>query len=112
DVLSALYRDAALFVMPSRDEGFGLVYLEAMSAGLPCIGCPGAAAEIVAHNRTGMLVPYGDVAAVRDACVRLFADEQARGRLGAAAAADVASRFMPEHFQACLRSAIGVAALA
>ena len=112
DVLAALYRDAALFVMPSRDEGFGLVYLEAMSAGLPCIGCPGAAAEILAHNRTGVLVPYGDVPAVRDACVRLFADDQARVRLGAAAAADVATRFLPEHFQTCLRSAIGVEALA
>ena len=37
--------------MPSRDEGFGLVFLEAMRAGKACIGARGAAAEIIEHER-------------------------------------------------------------
>lgn len=109
DALARLYRDAAVFVLPSRDEGFGLVYLEAMRAGLACIGCPGAAAEILAHDRTGVLVPYGDVVAVRDACARLLLDVDRRRRLGAAAAAVVAERFQPAHFRACVRAALGLA---
>src|SRR5262249_54088385 len=45
--LARLYRDCAFFVMPSRDEGFGLVFLEAMQAGKACIGAMGAAAEVI-----------------------------------------------------------------
>jgi phosphatidylinositol alpha-1,6-mannosyltransferase len=36
--LAALYQKASVFAMPSREEGFGLVYLEAMARGVPCIG--------------------------------------------------------------------------
>ena len=48
--LDVLYRGAACFAMPSTHEGFGLVYAEAMARGVPCIACPGAAEEIVAHG--------------------------------------------------------------
>ena len=42
---------AVSWCMPSRDEGFGLVFLEAMRAGKACIGARGAAAEIIRHER-------------------------------------------------------------
>ncbi len=45
--LAELYRRSAAFVMPSRGEGFGLVYLEAMRAGRPCVAARGGAAEEV-----------------------------------------------------------------
>ena len=51
DRLDELYRECRLFVMPSRDEGFGLVFLEAMRAGKPCIGGRGAASEIIRARR-------------------------------------------------------------
>ena len=51
--LYAFYRDCSFFVMPSRAEGFGLVFLEAMRAGKPCIGAEGAAAEIIEHGVCG-----------------------------------------------------------
>jgi phosphatidylinositol alpha-1,6-mannosyltransferase len=58
--LAELYRRCAAFVMPSRNEGFGLVYLEAMKAGKPCVAARGSAAEeIVADGATGLLVEPG-----------------------------------------------------
>ena len=91
--LAALYRDAAFFVMPSSDEGFGLVYLEAMSAATPCIAAPGAAEEIITHGRDGLIVDAADRASLQDAMIRLFVDHEWRSRMGAAAAQRVAVEF-------------------
>ena len=47
--------------MPSRGEGFGLVYLEAMACGKPVIGgAHGGAPEVIDDGRTGYLVQHGD----------------------------------------------------
>lgn len=52
------YQRASLFVLPSTYESFGLVTIEAMSAGLPCIGMKNCAGtnEIIDHNENGILV--------------------------------------------------------
>jgi glycosyltransferase involved in cell wall biosynthesis len=91
--LAALYRDAAFFVMPSPDEGFGLVYLEAMSAATPCIAARGAAEEIITHGRDGVIVDAADGESLLAGMVRLFIDHELRSRLGAAAAQRVAVEF-------------------
>ena len=49
--LAELYRRCAAFVMPSRGEGFGLVYLEAMRAGKPVLAARGSAAEEIVRGR-------------------------------------------------------------
>jgi phosphatidyl-myo-inositol dimannoside synthase len=55
--LAALYDRSALLAMPSRGEGFGLVYLEAMRAGRPCLAARGSAAdEVIVDGETGRLV--------------------------------------------------------
>lgn len=55
--LAAQYRQAHLLAVPSEYEGFGIVYLEAMSFGLPAIGTTaGAAGEIITHAQNGYLV--------------------------------------------------------
>lgn len=55
--LQRLYRSCYAFVMPSRQEGFGLVYLEAMNFGKPCVGCfEDGAEEIIVQGETGLLV--------------------------------------------------------
>lgn len=83
--LQALYRDAAVFVMPSPNEGFGLVYVEAMRAGTPCIVATGAAEEIVEHERTGLVVPARDRALLERALVRLLTGDEERARMSMAA---------------------------
>ena len=91
--LAALYRDATCFVMPSSDEGFGLVYLEAMRASTPCIAVHGAADEIITDGHDGLIVNAGDHDALLAAISHLFANKQARMRMGAAAARLVNSQF-------------------
>lgn len=55
--LAALYLAAYAYVMPSRQEGFGLVYLEAMNQALPCLACSeDGAADVVINGETGVLV--------------------------------------------------------
>lgn len=61
--LGRLFSQSHIFVMPSRKEGFGIVFLEAMSAGLPCIGANhGGTPEVIDHGESGFLIEYGDVA--------------------------------------------------
>jgi phosphatidylinositol alpha-1,6-mannosyltransferase len=91
--LAALYRDATLFVMPSTEEGFGLVYLEAMRASTPCIAARGAAEEIITDGRDGVIVDAGDRDALVAALVQLFADPHARARLAVAALQRVTGEF-------------------
>jgi glycosyltransferase involved in cell wall biosynthesis len=91
--LAALYRDATFFVMPSTDEGFGLVYLEAMRASTPCIAARGAAEEIITDGGDGVIVDAGDRDALVAAMVRLFVDPDTRARMARAAVQRVDSEF-------------------
>lgn len=95
----AIYSRAALLAMPSRREGFGLVYLEAMAAGLPCVASPhDAAAEVVVDGTTGFLVAQDDRDGLASAIVRLLVDEELRRRMGAAGRARVEREFSYERF--------------
>ncbi len=69
-----------IFVFPSRSEGFGLVLIEAMTSGLPCIAydCKVGPAEIVTHEADGLVVPDGERAAFQAAMIRLARDEPLR----------------------------------
>lgn len=83
ETLQTLYERAALFAMPSRDEGFGLVYLEAMSHRLACLGSPhDAASETIEDGVTGLLRPQNDIPGLAGAIVQLLADDALRRELG------------------------------
>ena len=83
--LATEYRSADVFCLPSLQEGFGIVFLEAMAAGLPVVACRAAAVpEVVPDGECGILVPTGDVPALASALERLLGDQAERRRLGTA----------------------------
>jgi glycosyltransferase involved in cell wall biosynthesis len=81
------YRNADMLLAPSLYESFGLIYLEAMRAGLPVVAfANGGAAEIFARGEGdgALLAPPGDAAALGVALGRLVMDSELRQQLGAA----------------------------
>jgi starch synthase len=82
--LSAVIRSASLFVMPSVWEPFGIVFLEAMAAGIPCIGADAfAMPEII--GETGSVVPPRDVERLAVEMHRYLSDETLSADRGHAA---------------------------
>lgn len=91
--LAAEYESADIFVLPSIEDGFGLVVLEAMLAGLPVVVSDHAgAAEAVRDGHDGYVVPAGDADALADRLARLAADPELRRRMGTSARASAMRR--------------------
>ena len=106
--LTALYRRAAVFAMPSRGEGFGIVYLEAMAEQLPCIGSvEDAASEVIVDGETGFLVPQTDREALTDRLVRLLTDDSLRRQMGEAGHRRLHEQFTYAAFSRRVLSLIG-----
>lgn len=86
--------DAELLVLPSEAEGFGLVLIEAMAAGVPVVAtnAPGIR-DVVQNNVTGLLVPVGTPADLADAIRRVVTNHELGQRLAAAGWAMVRNRF-------------------
>ena len=83
--LAALYRDAMFFVLPSDEEGLGIVILEAMASGIAVISTACGGPEVAVDDGiTGLLTPVRDQEALAEAMTRLIGDEQLRTRFGAA----------------------------
>lgn len=89
--------EADLFVLSSRFEGWGLVVGEAMAAGIPAISfdCDFGPGEMIEQERTGLLVPAGDVDALAVALDRAMSDNALRIRLGHAGR-QAMGRFTPD----------------
>ena len=79
----ACYDMCDVFAMPSSEEGFGLVYVEASAFGKPVVGANVMGVpEAVVHGETGFLVNPADVDALTNTILRLFRDASERERLG------------------------------
>jgi len=84
--VEAIYAALDVLVMPSRHEGFGIAFIEAMAMGVPVVGTRVVGSvDAVEHDVTGLLVPPDDPAALATAVLRLLEDPELRGRIAAEA---------------------------
>jgi glycosyltransferase involved in cell wall biosynthesis len=81
--LAACYSACEIFALPSRGEGFGLVYLEAMACGKPVIGgAHGGAPEVIEDGKTGYLVHHGDTVQLATSIETLLANPEMAREMG------------------------------
>ena len=100
DMLSQLYEQCFVFAMPSKGEGFGLVYLEAMNWSKPCIGGKlDAAKDVIVEGKTGILLddPHNPPQIAR-AVVYLLSQPDTAKEMGAAGLQRVRDTFLFTHF--------------
>ncbi|SOB81142.1 Glycosyltransferase involved in cell wall bisynthesis [Sphingomonas guangdongensis] len=114
DDLRALYRRARVVVVPTRDvpyaAGFAVI-AEALATGTPVIATAGRVlSDFIEDGVTGLLVPPGDVDAMRAAILALIDDPDRAARMGVAAAALMRTRFSLDDYVRRLREAAEIAA--
>jgi glycosyltransferase involved in cell wall biosynthesis len=94
-----------LFVLPSRSEAFPNAVLEAMAAGLPIVASGvGGIVELIENDRTGLLVPPDDPAALADRICRLMRVPGLASRLGGAARAEARAGYSFDRMIAAFES--------
>jgi glycosyltransferase involved in cell wall biosynthesis len=106
--VAAALDDATLLVLPSRREGMGRVVVEAFCRGRSVVGSDtGGIPDLVAHDRSGLLVPEGDADALADALTAVLSERELAERLGSGAhAAAVAWTATPEEFATRMRALV------
>jgi glycogen synthase len=102
-------RQAGLLVLPSEAEGFGLVLIEAMSAGVPVVATDVAGIrDVVKNGETGLLVPPGDPPALASAIRRVVEDRSLRESLVREGSRHVRDRFSWESVLPRYRALLGI----
>jgi glycosyltransferase involved in cell wall biosynthesis len=92
--IAELFAGAAILAVPTRAEPFGLVFVEALSCGVPVVASDiGAVPEIVQDGETGLLAAPGDVPALSAALVALLGDPARAHRFGALGAERMSARY-------------------
>ena len=85
------YLESSIMLLTSRSEGFGMVLIEAMECGLPCVSfdCPSGPADIIKNDEDGFLINLEDVNAMTDKISLLIENKELRKSMGAKAKENV-----------------------
>lgn len=92
------YAESSIFVLSSRYEGFGMVLIEAMSLGIPCVSfnCNYGPSDIIKNKEDGFLIENGNEKEFAEKLQQLMKDENLRLQMGEKARENV-QRFLPQN---------------
>jgi glycosyltransferase involved in cell wall biosynthesis len=95
--IQSKYLDASIYVMSSRFEGFGMVLIEAMACGVPCVSfdCNYGPSDIIHNNEDGYIVENGDTTQLASKIKTLIENYEIRREMGVKAKRNV-KRFLPK----------------
>jgi teichuronic acid biosynthesis glycosyltransferase TuaC len=97
DVAEAM-RNCTIFVLPSRYEGLGCVYLEAMASGKPAIACRGQGIdEVIDHAKNGWLIPIDGLEELVQGLQILLGDAELRAQIGRTARQTILDKLTLSH---------------
>ena len=83
DLLPSYYQACDLFVLPSLNEGFGIVFLEAMYHSKPCIGADaGGIPEVIDNGKTGLLVKPNDIQNLANSIIYILTNNKQAVEMG------------------------------
>lgn len=94
--IQSKYLESSIYVMSSRFEGFGMVLIEAMACGVPCVSfdCPHGPADIINDGEDGFVVENGNIKALANKIILLIEDMELRKKMGANAKKNI-KRYLP-----------------
>jgi glycosyltransferase involved in cell wall biosynthesis len=91
-------RRCSVFALPSRNEGLGCVYLEAMSCGKPVVACRGQGIEeLIEHGKNGWLIPADGLEELVQGFAALLGSPELRARMGTAARQTILGKLTLSH---------------
>lgn len=95
--IASKYLESSIYVMSSRFEGFGMVLIEAMACGVPCVSfnCDYGPGDIIQHGEDGYLVPKNDIHQLSEKLLILIKDQEKRKIFGKKAKQNV-KHYLPE----------------
>lgn len=96
--LDELYSISDLMLLLSEKESFGLVALEGMACGVPCIGTNvGGMPEVIEHGKTGFICELGDIEDISEKAISLLKNDQLHRQFAREAISTVATKFNAQH---------------
>jgi len=100
DDINAYYQHCDVFSLPSKKEGFGIVYLEAMQYKKPVIGVNyGGPTDVIQDGKTGYLCEYDDVECIAEKVTTLYVDKNLKEQLGLAGYEHFNKNFTFRHYK-------------